>query len=68
MDNNNQLSTVKSGIPKERVQNIEKISVIEDLIKCSICLEILSNPYEDLSTLELQYQTCQVSIQMQVAL
>jgi len=41
-----QLSTVKAGISKERVKNIEKVAVIEDLIKCSICLEILANPYE----------------------
>lgn len=44
--NENQTPIVKSGISKERVKNIEKISVFEELIKCSICLEILANPYE----------------------
>jgi hypothetical protein len=44
--NNNQLVTTKSGISKERIKNIEKIALIEELIKCSICLEILNNPYE----------------------
>ena len=36
----------KTGVSKERVINSDKIIVIEDLIKCSICLEILAKPYE----------------------
>ena len=36
----------KNGIPKERILNYNKISIIEDLVKCSICLEILCKPYE----------------------
>ena len=43
---NSQLVVTKSGIPKERIINIDKVMVIEDLIKCSICLEILCKPYE----------------------
>jgi hypothetical protein len=45
MESNTQINT-KSGISKERIKNIEKITLIEDLIKCSICLEILHKPYE----------------------
>lgn len=41
-----QLITTKCGIPRDRVKNLDKVSVIEDLIKCSICLEILNKPYE----------------------
>lgn len=36
----------KNGIPKERIINYEDIGIIEDLVKCSICLEILCKPYE----------------------
>lgn len=36
----------KSGICKDRIQNLDQIVLIEELIKCSICLEILSRPYE----------------------
>lgn len=36
----------KNGISRERVVNVEQIAIIEDLIKCSICLDILSKPYE----------------------
>ena len=36
----------KNGIPKERILNYEKILIIEDLVKCSICLEILCKPFE----------------------
>lgn len=36
----------RNGIPKERVINSENIEIIEDLIKCSICFEILCKPYE----------------------
>lgn len=36
----------KNGISRERVVNAEQIVIIEDLIKCSICLDILSKPYE----------------------
>ena len=34
----------KNGISRERVVNVEQIAIIEDLIKCSICLDILSKP------------------------
>jgi hypothetical protein len=37
---------VKSGIPRDRIQNSDKIVLIEDLIKCSMCLEILAKPFE----------------------
>lgn len=40
------LLTEKGGIPRDRVVNLEKISVIEELIKCPICLDILCKPYE----------------------
>ena len=40
------ISPEKGGIPRDRVVNIEKIKVIEELIKCSICDEILYKPYE----------------------
>jgi len=36
----------KNGIPKERIINYKQILIIEDLVKCSICLEILCKPYE----------------------
>ena len=36
----------KNGIPKERIINYKEIGIIEDLVKCSICLEILCKPYE----------------------
>lgn len=36
----------KNGIPKERIINYNQILIIEDLVKCSICLEILCKPYE----------------------
>ena len=42
----NQTINTKSGISKERIQNADKRVLIEDLIKCSICLEVLSKPYE----------------------
>ena len=38
--------TKKSGISRNRILNIEKISLIEELIKCAICNEILDKPYE----------------------
>ena len=34
------------GISINRILNIDKLQVIEDLIKCPICLNILNNPYE----------------------
>lgn len=46
METNSQYVTQKSGILKERIINSDKIAIIEDLIKCSICLDILSKPYE----------------------
>jgi hypothetical protein len=48
MDNQvqNSILSCKSGIPKERIKNYEKIAIFEDLIKCSICLEILRQPSE----------------------
>ena len=36
----------KYGINKERLININKISLIEELIKCSICNEIVYKPFE----------------------
>ena len=36
----------KNGISRDRIANTDKISIIEDLIKCSICLEIVCKPYE----------------------
>ena len=38
--------TKKSGINRNRILNIEKITLIEELIKCTICNEILDKPYE----------------------
>jgi len=49
MDNNQastNISTIKGGIPINRIKNIEKVEVIKDLIKCFICNEILDNPFE----------------------
>lgn len=34
------------GIPINLILNIDKLQVIEDLIKCPICFNYLSNPYE----------------------
>lgn len=36
----------KNGISMERVVNLQNIEIIQDLIKCSICLDILCKPYE----------------------
>ena len=51
--NNNENSPIhsqyvheKNGIPKERITNYNEILIIEDLVKCSICLEILCKPKE----------------------
>jgi hypothetical protein len=41
-----QYVTQKNGISRDRIANTEKITIIEDLIKCSICLEIICKPYE----------------------
>ena len=38
--------TQKNSISQDRIANIEKITILEDLIKCSICLEIICKPYE----------------------
>ena len=35
--------TKKSGINRNRILNIEKITLIEELIKCAICNEIQIN-------------------------
>ena len=43
---NTQYVQQKNGIPKERIINYNQILIIEDLVKCSICLEILCKPYE----------------------
>lgn len=34
------------GISRDRILNLEKVALIEELIKCSICNEILNKPYE----------------------
>ncbi len=36
----------RNGIPKERIVNLEEIKIIESLIKCAICLDIINKPYE----------------------
>ena len=38
--------TQNKGISLDRIANPDEITVIEELIKCSICLEILCKPYE----------------------
>ena len=40
--------TVKlhGGITADRIVNIESLQLIEDLLKCPICLNFLKNPYE----------------------
>ena len=38
--------TKKSGINRNRILNIEKITLVEELIKCAICNEIPDKPYE----------------------
>ena len=35
-------SGIKAGISKDRIKNIEKVAVIEELIKCSICFPLLT--------------------------
>ena len=40
-----QYVTQKNGISRDRIANTEKITIIEDLIKCSICLEIICKSY-----------------------
>ena len=34
------------GITSDRIVNLDKLEVIEDLIKCPICFNYLNNPYE----------------------
>ncbi len=46
MDGTVEPSGIKGGISRDRIKNIDKVAVIEELIKCSICLEVLANPYE----------------------
>ena len=38
--------TKKTGIDKSRILNLDKITLIEELIKCTICNEVLDKPYE----------------------
>ena len=38
--------TQKNSISQERITNTEKITILEDLIKCLICLEIICKPYK----------------------
>ena len=38
--------TQRNGITRGRIVNLEEINIIEPLIKCAICLEILNKPYE----------------------
>ena len=37
---------IHGGITPDRIVNIETLQVIEDLLKCPICLNFLNNPYE----------------------
>ena len=53
-----QYVTQKNGISPDRIANTEKITIIEDLIKCSICLEIISKPYECDVCGSLFYKDC----------
>ena len=34
------------GIPPDRIANLETLQVIEDLLKCPICLNIVKEPWE----------------------
>jgi hypothetical protein len=36
----------KGGISREQVVNLDKITIIEEIIKCTICHNILNNPFE----------------------
>ena len=36
----------QKGISKDRILNLKEIEIINDLIKCTICLEIILKPYE----------------------
>ena len=45
-DKSNSFLTKKSGIDRSRILNLEKISLIEELIKCTICNEVLDKPLE----------------------
>ena len=38
--------TQKNSIPYRRMVTAEKITIIEELIKCLICLEIICKSYE----------------------
>ena len=42
----NQLSLIKSGIPSDRILNLNDISLIKDVVKCPLCNEITYNPRE----------------------
>jgi len=37
---------LRGGIPSNRIVNLEKLQLIDDLIKCPICLNYLNNPFE----------------------
>lgn len=44
--NNNANQILKYGISKDRIENLDKLEIIGELITCRICLEILNNPFE----------------------
>ena len=37
---------LRGGISSDRITNLDKLTVIDDLIKCPICFNYLNNPYE----------------------
>ena len=45
-DKSNSFLTKKTGIDRARILNLEKINLIEELIKCAICNEVLDKPLE----------------------
>ena len=40
------IGETEGGIPKERIVNFKKIQLIYNIIKCSLCFNVLHNPFE----------------------
>ena len=40
------ISKTKGGISQNRIENLDSLQIIEELLKCPICLNFLNNPYE----------------------
>ena len=46
MNDSKKVLLEKKKICFKRIVNLEKVQILEELIQCSICYELLDNPYE----------------------